>query len=244
MKLFESSEKSSSVSLRVFARLLSYPDAELRAQLGDLRTALQAEKAVPSSRLGELDRLIANLQQGDVLETEAQYVELFDRGRATSLHLFEHVHGDSRDRGPAMIDLAQTYEKAGLYLAPSELPDYLPVVLEFVSTQPPKEARAFLGEMAHIFNAIFNALQQRQSAYACVLGALIELAGEKAHAVKVVADEPLDADWEEPIVFDGCSTKGQAKPGEAQVMQFVKPKHSADASRSPVKSAESVGATL
>lgn len=244
MKPFESSEKPSSVSLRVLARLLSYPDAELRSQLGDMRTALQAEKAVPATRLGELDRLISNLQQGDLLETEAQYVELFDRGRATSLHLFEHVHGDSRDRGPAMIDLAQTYEKAGLYLAPTELPDYLPVVLEFVSTQPPKEARAFLGEMAHIFNAIFNALQQRNSAYASVLGALIELAGERAHAVKVVADEPLDADWEEPIVFDGCSTKGQAKPGEAQVMQFVKPKQSADVSRSHGISAESIGAPL
>ncbi|MCP2937330.1 nitrate reductase molybdenum cofactor assembly chaperone, partial [Salmonella enterica subsp. enterica serovar Typhimurium] len=81
---------------------------------------------------------------------EAAYVELFDRGRSTSLHLFEHVHGDSRDRGPAMIDLAQTYEKAGLYLAEGELPDYLPVVLEFVSTQPAREARAFLGEMTHI----------------------------------------------------------------------------------------------
>jgi len=231
---------NASVSLRVFARLLSYPDGVLRAQLGDMRSALQTEKAVPSARLAELDLLITNLQQGDLLETEAQYVELFDRGRATSLHLFEHVHGDSRDRGPAMIDLAQTYEKAGLYLAPSELPDYLPVVLEFVSTQPPREARAFLSEMAHIFNAIFNALQQRNSAYASVLGALIELAGDKALAVRVVADEPLDAAWEEPVVFDGCSTKGQAKPGEVQVMQFVKPNHSADLSRSK----SHAGATL
>jgi len=84
------------------------------------------------------------LSSGDPLDTEAIYVQLFDCGRATSLHLFEHVHGDSRDRGPAMIDLAQTYDKAGLYLAPGELPDNLPVVLEFVSTQPPREARAFL----------------------------------------------------------------------------------------------------
>ena len=217
---------NASVSLRVFARLLSYPDAELRSQLSDMRAALRAESAVPASRLVELETLISNLSTGELLETEAAYVELFDRGRATSLHLFEHVHGDSRDRGPAMIDLAQTYEKAGLFLAPSELPDYLPVVLEFVSTQPPKEARAFLGEMAHIFNAIFSALQKRKSPYASVLGALIELAGEKAHAVKVAADEPMDADWEEPLVFDGCSTKGQAKPGEPQVIHFVKPEPS------------------
>ena len=213
---------NASISLRVLARLLSYPDAELRSQLGDLRAALHADKTVAAERLAELDALMTTLQGGDALEIEAQYVEIFDRGRATSLHLFEHVHGDSRDRGPAMIDLAQTYEKAGLYLGPDEMPDYLPVVLEFVSTQPPKEARAFLGEMAHIFNAIFSALQQRSSAYASVLGALLELSGEKAHAVKVVPDEALDAAWEEPVVFGGCSSKGQAAPGQSQPIHFVK----------------------
>ncbi len=213
---------NASISLRVLARLLSYPDAELRADLSDMQTALHADKNVLPARLAELDALMVTLKKGDALENEADYVEVFDRGRATSLHLFEHVHGDSRDRGPAMIDLAQTYEKAGLYLGPGEMPDYLPVVLEFVSTQPPKEARAFLGEMAHIFNAIFSALEQRQSAYASVLGALLELAGETAHAVKVVPDEPIDTAWEEPVVFDGCSSKGQAKPGQAQPIHFVK----------------------
>ena len=217
-----------SISLRVLARLLSYPDAELRSHLPDMRDALHANPAITASRLAELDALMAALKGGDVIDNEAEYVQMFDRGRATSLHLFEHVHGDSRDRGPAMIDLAQTYEKAGLFLAPGEMPDYLPAVLEFVSTQPPAQAQAFLGEMAHIFNAIFNALQQRKSAYASVLGALLELAGEKAHPVKVAPDEALDAAWEEPVVFDGCSSKGQAKPGEAQPIHFVKN----DASRS------------
>jgi len=213
---------AASTTLKVMAHLLSYPDAALRSHLPELRSALQAEQALAPARLAELQTLMAKLAGADALEIEAQYVELFDRGRATSLHLFEHVHGDSRDRGPAMIDLAQTYEKSGLYLGPDEMPDYLPVVLQFVSTQPPTEARAFLGEMAHIFNAIFNALQQRNSAYASVLGALIELAGEKAHAVKVVPDEPLDTAWEEPVVFDGCSVKGQAQPGQAQTIHFAK----------------------
>lgn len=213
---------NASISLRVLARLLSYPDAALREHLPDMRTAMHSDNVVPASRLAELDALIATLENGNALDNEAEYVAMFDRGRATSLHLFEHVHGDSRDRGPAMIDLAQTYEKAGLFLGPGELPDYLPVVLEFVSTQPPKEARAFLGEMAHIFNAIFNGLQQRHSAYASVIGALLEISGESAHAVKVVADEPIDAIWEEPAVFDGCSTKGQAKPGQTQPIHFIK----------------------
>ena len=211
-----------SSSLRVLAGLLSYPDAGMRRNLGEMRDMLSAERALAPARLTELDTLIDSLSGADGLETEAAYVQLFDRGRATSLHLFEHVHGDSRDRGPAMIDLAQTYEKGGLFLAPGELPDYLPVVLEFVSTQPPREARAFLAEMAHIFNAIFNALQQRRSAYASVLGALLELAGEKAQAVKLAPEETLDESWEEPPVFGGCSSLGQAKPGQPQPVQIVR----------------------
>ena len=228
---------NASISLRVLARLLSYPDAELRGHLGDMRSALRTEQALAPERLIELDALMVALERGDTLDNEAEYVAMFDRGRATSLHLFEHVHGDSRDRGPAMIDLAQTFEKAGLFLAPGEMPDYLPVVLEFVSTQPPREARAFLGEMAHIFNAIFNALQQRTSAYASVLGALLELSGEKAHAVPVAPDESIDVAWEEPVVFDGCSSKGQAKPGQPQPIHFVKN----DAARASTKASAAEG---
>ena len=209
-------------TLRTLAALLSYPDALVRSHLPEMADLLRQERCLPTPRSAELQALIGSLRAGDPLAVEAAYVELFDRGRATSLHLFEHVHGDSRDRGPAMIDLGQTYEKAGLVLAEGELPDYLPAVLEFVSTQPPVEAKAFLGEMAHIFNAIFGALQQRESAYASVLGALLELAGERAQPVKPAAEESLDESWAEPVVFDGCSSKGQAKPGQAQPIHVVR----------------------
>jgi nitrate reductase delta subunit len=217
-----SKPESASRSLRVMAALLGYPHAQMRGYLPEMRELLHSEGALSASRLAELDALIDFLASADPLETEANYVQLFDRGRATSLHLFEHVHGDSRERGPAMIDLAQTYEKAGLYLAPDELPDYLPAVLEFVSTQPPREARAFLGEMAHIFNALFAALRERASPYANVLGALLELAGEKAQAVKLAEEPPLDECWVEPPVFDGCSSKGQTKPGQPQPIHLVR----------------------
>ncbi len=209
-------------SLRVLAALLSYPDAQMRRHLPEMRDLLHEEGALPNARLDEVDALMDTLWRADPLEAEAGYVELFDRGRATSLHLFEHVHGDSRDRGPAMIDLGQTYAGAGLFLAEGELPDYLPAVLEFVSTQPATEAKAFLGEMSHIFNAIFGALQQQGSAYASVLGALLELAGEKAEPVTPPAEPPLDESWAEPVVFDGCSSKGQAKPGQPQPVHIVR----------------------
>ena len=211
-----------SIGLRVLSRLLAYPNRDLRADLPDMRAALHAESALTASRKEELYALMHKLETGDPLKTESEFVDLFDRGRATSLHLFEHVHGDSRDRGPAMIDLVQTYEKAGLFLAPDELPDYVPVILEFVSTQTPQIARDFLGEMAHLFNAIFNALQQRKSPYASVLGALLELAGEQAHAVTIEPDEAIDTAWEEPAVFDGCSAKGQTRSGQPQAIHFVK----------------------
>ena len=220
--MFKPLPSSMRLSLRVLAHLLRYPDAELRAHLGELGEALHAEAAVPAHRIAELQALIVHLQSQDPLMVEAEYVEMFDRGRSTALHLFEHVHGDSRDRGPAMIDLIQTYEQAGLYLGPEELPDHLPVLLEFASTQTPQQAREFLAETAHIVRKIFSALLKRQSPYASVLAAVLELAGEKAEPVPVAPEPEMDESWAEPEVFGGCSTAGQAKPGQAQPIHIVK----------------------
>ena len=214
--------KDNRYSLRALALLLGYPNAALRDQLPALMEALDQEGAVPAERRAELRSLAAELSRGDPLEVEAQYVETFDRGRATSLHLFEHVHGDSRDRGPAMVDLAQTYDQAGLQLSPDELPDHLCVVLEFASTQPPAVARDFLGEMAHILQSIFSALLKRNSPYAAAVAAVLELSGQRVQAVPFAADEPLDESWAEPEAFDGCSTKGQARPGDAQPIHIVR----------------------
>jgi nitrate reductase delta subunit len=187
-----------------------------------MQRLLRVDGALNASRMQEIETLIARLQAGEPLEIEAAYVELFDRGRATSLHLFEHVHGDSRERGPAMIDLGQTYESAGLVLNEGELPDYLPALLEFVSTQPAREAKAFLAEIAHLLNAIFGALRGRDSGYASLLGALLELAGQKAEAVPPAPEPPLDESWAEPAACDGCSTQGQARPGQPQPVRVVR----------------------
>jgi nitrate reductase delta subunit len=209
-------------TLRVLARLLNYPDAELRSQLDALRDALHAEAALHASRLAELDALIAHLRDHPPLAIEAEYVDLFDRGRATALHLFEHVHGDSRERGPAMVDLTQTYAQAGLLLRDGELPDHLGVALEYASTQPAAQAAAFLAEFAHITRRIFSALLERRSPYASALAAVLELAGEKAQPVAVAPEPALDAAWEEPIAFGGCSTAGQAAPSAVQPVRIVR----------------------
>ena len=209
-------------TLRVAAHLLSYPDDTLRQHLPELRDALHAEGMLSPSRQGELDALIDTLARSDALDCEAAYVELFDRGRRTSLHLFEHVHGDSRDRGPALIDLMKTYERAGLHFSASELPDHLPVVLEFASTQPPEVARNFLGEMAHILNALFSALLARGTPYASVVAAILEVSGQQVQSVPVTPEPEIDESWDEPAAFDGCSNRGQAKPGQPQPLHFVR----------------------
>lgn len=236
-----------SKSCRVLARLIDYPHAEMRAALPELYAALVDENALTPARLAELNALMATLQQGEAFEVEARYVETFDRGRSTSLHMFEHVHGDSRERGPALVDLQKSYEAGGMFFEGTvypqdasrpppegdeqtwdgptfthELPDYLPVVLEFASTQDAATARAFLGEMAHILNAIHTALIKRDNPYAAAIGAVLELAGEKPQSVQITADEPLDESWQEPAAFDGCSSKGQSKPGAPQPIHIVK----------------------
>jgi nitrate reductase molybdenum cofactor assembly chaperone NarJ/NarW len=230
---------ANSISCRVLARLLDYPSDATRAALGELRSALHQEAALSPVRLTELDALIKRIGAPDAFGIQAYYVDSFDRGRATSLHMFEHVHGDSRERGPALVDLAKTYEAGGMFFDPGvqpeggaapaeglafnrELPDYLPVVLEFASTQPPAVAREFLGEMTHILNTIHSGLIARDNPYAAAVGAVLELAGETPQAVPLTADEPMDEAWVEPPVFDGCSSKGQSKPGAPQPIHIVR----------------------
>ena len=222
--------KGITFTLRALAHLLRYPDATMRSHLTDIHTALNAEDAIGRVRRAELDTLMDRLLT-DGLDAEAVYVDLFDRGRGTALHLFEHVHGDSRDRGPAMVDLVQTYEAAGLLLEPTELPDHLTVLLEYASTQPTPEARAFVGEFAHILQSIHAALARRQSDYAAVVAAVLDLSGQPLDAKAAVpADEPLDESWEEPQAFGGCSTEGQSAPGPKPI-QLIRRQPSAGAAR-------------
>lgn len=222
--------KGITFTLRALAHLLRYPDATMRTHLTDIHTALNAEDAIGRVRRAELDTLMDRLLT-DGLDAEAVYVDLFDRGRGTALHLFEHVHGDSRDRGPAMVDLVQTYEAAGLLLEPTELPDHLTVLLEYASTQPTPEARAFVGEFAHILQSIHAALARRQSDYAAVVAAVLDLSGQPLDAKAAVpADEHLDESWEEPQAFGGCSTEGQAAPGPKPI-QLIRRQPSAGAAR-------------
>ena len=206
---------------KAFSALLSYPSVELQQALPEIADLVRATPLLsPRERRCLLD-LVEDLRGADLLVLEERYVDLFDRGRALSLHLFEHLHGESRDRGEAMVDLKRHYERAGFQLAARELPDYLPVLLEFLSCRDLAEARDMLADCAHILTTIGRSLIARRSRYAAILQALIVIAGERPIDVDKVPPvkergETLDRDWAEQPAFEGVpNAAGQSRDSSA-----------------------------
>lgn len=195
------------IIFRALGALISYPSDNLRQALPEIADVISRSTIIGKSQREELLALVGDLASGELLSKEEKYVELFDRGRSTSLNLFEHLHEESRDRGAAMVELKRLYERAGLELGGGELPDYLPVVLEYLSCRELSEAREMLADCAHIIKAIAEALIARGSAYVAVMQALLVIAGKNpvAEASPVAAREQaedLDEDWPERPAFE------------------------------------------
>lgn len=200
-------------SFKALSALLSYPTRELKDAAGDIRNVLRDEGLAPAWALSRLERLLDEIESVDLMELQERYVFLFDRTRSLSLHLFEHVHGESRDRGQAMVDLRALYTEAGLEADAGELPDYLPMFLEYLSTQPPAQARALLAEPLSVIAALKERLVKRKSDYAAVFQALTAIAGDEPslkelNELRAAPDDDandldaLDAAWEDkPVTF-------------------------------------------
>ena len=207
-------------TLKVLSALLAYPTAELQAAVPEMRAALDAESCLPQKGREGLDGLLEEMATGDLYDLQERYVLLFDRTRSLSLNLFEHVHGESRDRGQAMVDLVALYERHGLALRGSELPDHLPLFLEFLSEIPEPEARGLMAETAHILEAIRQRLEKRKVPYAAVFSCVQALAAARPASGVVEAllggpdDNPedlaaLDAAWQDEEVTFGPAAAGQ-----------------------------------
>ena len=198
------------IELVVISRLLEYPDAALWQHQGELFDVLSESEKLEPADAQALGIFLRDLTAQDLLDAQAAYSELFDRGRATSLLLFEHVHGESRDRGQAMVDLLNQYEQHGLLLDSRELPDHLPLYLEYLAQLPESEAIGGLQDIAPIMALLCARLQQRESRYAVLFEQLLKLANSAVDETKVaekIADEArddtpqaLDAVWEEEQV--------------------------------------------
>jgi nitrate reductase delta subunit len=216
-------------TLKAIALMLHYPDQDLLDHLADLQLITDAEIGFKPTRLDPLYQYLGN---ADLYLLEENYVALFDRGRGTSLYLFEHVHGESRDRGQAMVDLLTMYGESGFDLSTTELPDYLPAFLEYLSLLPADKSKQLLMEVTHLVRNIGANLAKRGSHYYLLCSALLELAGEEPIDIEFVPMDfsteqedydKLDKTWaEEPVTFGGgCSTPAyDGKTGEA-VIQFM-----------------------
>ncbi len=196
-------------TLKALAALLAYPQQPLIDTMPEISGEVGRSDSLSTAVRAGLTRLGTLLYGGDLIDAQERYVALFDRTRSLSLHLFEHVHGDSRERGPAMVDLLSVYSHHGLEIADNELPDYLPLYLEYASTLDAEAARAALDDVAQILRPIRDRLVKRHSPYAPVFDAILILAGAWVPAGEGAGDpeedDPaaLDRAWEEAAVMFG-----------------------------------------
>ena len=224
------------LTFKVLAALLTYPEQELVDALDEMAAILEAERALPRAERRQLGALMADLRGADLIDAQARYVALFDHSRSLSLHLYEHSHGESRDRGQAMVNLLSYYRSKGLDLGTSELPDFLPLFLEFLSTQPAGEARALLGQAVEVVALLRARLERRGAPYAAVFQAIEALAPRRADEAAIRATvggeapdhtpEALDRAWEEaPVTFrdDPGAVGAGCSAASAMVARFAPP---------------------
>lgn len=201
-------------TLKALSLLLSYPTKDLQKAMPEIGGALASETRLTTATRRSFRPLVDRLTSCDIFELQEVFVELFDRSRTLSLNLFEHVHGESRDRGGAMVSLVETYRDAGYDPVTSELPDHLPVLLEFLALRKGEEVKNTLEDMAHILAALAERLERRESDYAIVFHALVQLSDAKVNkdALNELMEQPesdpndleaLDQVWEESEVIFG-----------------------------------------
>ncbi|WP_350559743.1 nitrate reductase molybdenum cofactor assembly chaperone [Psychrobacter sp. CAL346-MNA-CIBAN-0220] len=243
--------------LKVLSLLIDYPSNELFE--GD--AFAQCKQIVVKSTLispqvrGQIISLIDDLVETGSLEAQSRYDGLFERGRSLSLWLFEHVHGESRDRGQAMVDLMGQYEEAGFEIGVKELPDFLPLYLEFLAYQATVieddiQIRMDIADVSHIIALLAARLGDRKSLYQGCFNALLQIAGKTLEMVddfqekisKETRDdsfEALDKEWEEEVVDFLGAQQEERCPSETSTHNLA-----AKAGVRPVKTKNAVDAPV
>ncbi len=225
--------------LKIIARLMDYPRQEVSEYKADLALLIGRTSELPPDSRAQLLETLESIYSSELLDAEEQYTGLFEQGRSLSLHIFEHVHGESRDRGQAMVDLMEEYSRNGFEINCHELPDYIPLFLEYLSTRNSIEAREWLADVSHILALLAARLLERGSCYAHLFEALLIIAGRSEQLseskAKVANEEPdytaeaIDKEWEEiAVTFDGtdkpCQSPATATPADSpQPVRWVDP---------------------
>ncbi len=220
-------------TFKVLSALLSYPTEELKSAAEEFRHVLREEALVKGANLRNLEALLDDLRDRDIYDAQERYTLLFDRTRSLSLHLFEHVLGESRDRGQAMVNLVEHYESHGFVVSARELPDYLPLFLEFLSVLPVDEAKDLLDEPLEIIATLDERLRKRRSIYRSVFQALRAISrgkvdpGRLAELLAEIETEPddfeaLDKEWEETAVTFGPGMQDDAACGRTRIATRIR----------------------
>ncbi len=199
---------------KILSLLLSYPNLELQEFLSKAENELREEALLPEDKINGVAEFCRRFVNTDLTDWQAEYVQLFDYSRSASLHFFEHVKGDSKDRGQAMVNLMEFYGENGMKLISRELPDYIPVFLEFLSTLSPSKSAELLGETVNIVDRINVALCEKGNFYSLLFQAIISLSArepDKEIILEMIKNEKpldLDAEYEEaPVNFGGCEAE-------------------------------------
>ena len=201
-------------TFKLLGLLLTYPEGTVYSASDELLQTLRSEALLPEKFIKKIEIFLTTQKAQDLMAVQEDYVETFDRGRAHCLHLFEHIHGESRDRGQAMVDLSETYAKKGLHIDSGELPDYLPLFMEYLSRCEPQDATELLGEAIDVIAVIGAKLKKRKSPYADIFTSIEVLSAAKADTEKIKTAlreahkdpetlEELDKQWKEAEVFTG-----------------------------------------
>ena len=205
---------------KILSLLLSYPSEELQNFLIEADKELREEALLKKKRIEEIGKFCKRFNQLDLTDWQGEYVQLFDYSRSVSLHIFEHIQGDSRDRGQAMVNLMEFYKEKGMHLTAKELPDYIPAFLEFLSTLSVTKAADLLGETVTIIDKINEALSNSKNLYSSIFKAIISLSAkqpDKAITREMIKNEKpmdLDAEYEEEAVtFGGAACSSQETLG-------------------------------
>lgn len=199
--------------LKLIGVLLDYPRDELWEHRVELLDAAD-DPGLTQPRRVALIAFVQTLLDTDPLTAQDAWLSTFDRGRSMSLLLFEHIHGESRDRGQAMVDLIEIYRKHGFELAAKELPDYLPLLLEYLAQRPQDQVRDWLSHISHIVGMLAARAGERNSPYQVLFDSLVELAEGKLDLGVLrrrASEEPrddtpeaMDRLWEEEVVRFGA----------------------------------------
>ncbi|MBT3092579.1 MAG: nitrate reductase molybdenum cofactor assembly chaperone [Candidatus Thiodiazotropha endolucinida] len=166
---------------KLLARLLEYPDTELIVHMPEIIKRVKSDRDISTQERDDLMQFISWMQLHDMTGMQADYVQTFDMTPEHALHLTHHLFGDDRGRGPALIDLMEHYRAEGLDIDQQEIPDYLPLILEYASTLDDMQAKVFLGDARKVITVLAENLEKADSPYARLLR-IIENRGQLGQA--------------------------------------------------------------